>query len=84
MADPGDAWVHRAGSKRRAVIEDPRRFEGPRRDGTRPKASDDKAPAGPTRWPAKLRIGVAKSARNVMRRLPGQWLGPHASTGDQQ
>ena len=75
MADPGDAGVDQARSKRSTVIGDARRIECARRYGSRPEASDDKAPAGPARRPVKIRVDVAKPPFNVVRWVAGKWLG---------
>src|SRR4029434_130406 len=84
MADPGDAWVDQASPKRSTIIGDARSIECPRRDRTRPEASNDKAPAGPARRPVKIRVGVAKAAFNMMRWTAGERRRPYAPTGNKQ
>src|SRR5437899_5062970 len=81
VADPGNAWVDEAGAEGGAIIGDARRVEAPRRSEVCPESANNKAPAGPARRAAELRVGVAKAARDVMRWAAGQWLRPDARAG---
>lgn len=71
VTDPSNAWVDASGPQRAPVVGNPRRVKTSRGEKARREAAENETPAGPSRRPVKIGVGVAKSAGNMVRRASG-------------